>query len=71
MESKLVIGTDGFPRFPDTTADLRWVDKAITIEEILNTTATPFLSLAKKDPALATKILDIKIKNLEKAIGAQ
>ena len=66
-ESKLIKDPkDGYWRFPDTTADLRWVDKAITIEEILNTTAAPFLSLAKRDPEMAEKILDIKIKNLEK-----
>jgi len=63
--SKLIIGTDGYPRFPDTTADLRWVDKAIPVEEILKTTASPFLGCMKSDPELAAKILDRKIEYYE------
>jgi len=65
-ETKLIRGTDGYWRFPDTTADLRWVDKAIDINEILATTATPFIGLMKSNPKLAETILDRKIAFLEK-----
>jgi len=64
--SKLIIGDDGYPRFPDTTADLRWVDKAIPVEEILKTTATPFLTLVKSDIKMAESIIDARLKTSEK-----
>jgi hypothetical protein len=63
--SKLIQDEKGFWKFPDTTADLRWVDKAIPVEEILKTTATPFIACMKSDPELAAKILDNKIKYYE------
>ena len=67
-ETKLVKDKDGYWRFPDTTADLRWVDKAIDINEILATTATPFIALMKSNPKLAEKMLDARIKHLEKTV---
>jgi hypothetical protein len=53
--SKLERDAQGFPRFKDTTADLRYVDKAITREDADKSTISTFMNADKE---LQFKIID-------------
>lgn len=56
--SKLVRNKDGYPVFPDTTADLRYVDKAISREDADDATSATFMQLIEKNRKLAWTIID-------------
>lgn len=55
--SKLILDSNGWPVFPGTTADLRYVDKAIKREEADITSSSCFLELIRKNKDMALKIL--------------
>lgn len=57
-ESKLIRDKDGYPVFPNTTADLKYVNKAIKKEEADITSSATFMNAMKTNPALAFKIID-------------
>ena len=47
----------------ETRADFRWVDKAISIDDILKTTAKPFMDCRSKE--LQIKVLDHYIATIK------
>ena len=63
--TKLIRDKDGYPIFPDTKADLRYVDKKIELNEAVETTSATFMQVAERMPEVAGRILDHYIKTIK------
>ena len=57
-ESKLIRDKNGFPVFENTSADLRYVDKAISREDADKATIACFMNCVERDRKMAWQIID-------------
>ncbi len=60
--SVLIRDKDGFPVFPHTRADVRYVNTNMGMDKVMETTSECFLSYAKRSLSAGEKILDHYIK---------
>jgi hypothetical protein len=65
--SKLIRDKDGYPVFLDTKADLRYVDKSMTIEEANKNVINCFMNCAETNKELAWKIIDQRLDPMKYA----
>jgi hypothetical protein len=56
--SKLIRDKDGYPVFPNTKADLRYVTPAITREDADDATSNSFMYMVEHERKIAEKIID-------------